>query len=149
MKILVAFGTNGGTTMMVAQKMVEVLNGLGEDDVTLRDMSEMKPEELMDYSAVFIGCSTWGDGEYNDYAQVFFDEVNGADLDLSGSKFALYGLGESFYPIFCGVIDLMIHDLGAKNAQLVGEPLKIDGFPDDNIMEQVAQWVTTTLPQLK
>ena len=61
--------------------------------------------------------------------------------NLSHVKIAIYGLGESFYPIFCNVVELMTKDLQDKHAQIVGESLKIDGFPDDTNLEKVSVWV--------
>lgn len=127
--------------MMVAQKIEELLKAHGQAEVELVDMAELEPATLSSYPIVFIGSSTWGDGEYNDYSQVFFDNLKAATVDLSQSRFAIFGLGETFYPVFCGAVEHMQQDLQTKQAQLLGEALKIDGFPDENVMQSVEKWV--------
>lgn len=148
MNILVTYASIGGNTMMVAQKIEETLREGGQTDVELVDMDQMEPEKLTEFEMIFIGSSTWGDGEYNDFSQVFFDKLKTSSVDLSKTKCAIYGLGESFYPIFCNVVELMKNDLSAKNAQIIGEQLRIDGFPDDTIMGNVSNWVQSILQNL-
>ncbi len=148
MKTLVTYASIGGNTMMVAQKIEELLKQKGHQ-VSLVDMSELKVDQLTQYELVFIGSSTWGDGEYNDFSQAFFDQLKASSTDLSNVKCAVYGLGESFYPVFCNVVSLMNNDLTAKKAQIVGDSLKIDGFPDDVIMQSVEAWVENILSGIK
>lgn len=143
MSILVTYASIGGNTMMVAQKIEEVLKQQGHE-TELVDMDQLTPEKLTEHEIVFIGSSTWDDG-YNAYSQDFFDKLKDAEIDLSGTKFCIYGLGETFYPLFCITNDYMIRDLGAKKGQIVGKPLTVDGFPDDAIMESVTAWVLEML----
>lgn len=147
MKILVTYATMGGSTQMVADKIYQLLNSAGTHQVSIEDMDKLTPESFLDYELVFIGSSTYGDGEYNDISMSFFDKVKASSVDLSSVKFAIYGLGESFYPIFCNVVDLMKDDLSAKNAVIIGEPIKIDGFPDDTVMSAVESWVIQIMTQ--
>jgi flavodoxin I len=148
MKILVTYASCGGNTMMVAEKIFEVLQAEGQTEVTLKDMAELKPEELLEYPFIYFGSSTWGDGEFNDFSQIFFDQLANTDIDLSEVRFALYGLGETFYPIFCGVIDKMIEGLEAKKGKIVGEHLKIDGYPDETVMPSVEEWTRSILSEI-
>lgn len=147
MNILVTYASIGGNTLMVAQKIEEILKASGHD-VDLVDMFDLELEKMSEYSVVFMGSSTWGDGEYNDFSQIFFDKLNKSSIDLSASKFVLFGLGENFYPIFCGVLDRMKSDLEAKKGSIVGEPIKIDGYPDDSVMENVSTWMSEILKLL-
>jgi flavodoxin len=146
MSTLVTYASIGGNTMMVAQKIEEVLKQNGHE-TQLVDMYQLEPEQLTEHPIVFIGSSTWDDG-YNSYSQDFFDKLKDKDIDLSNTNFCIYGCGESFYPLFCITNDFMIRDLGEKKGQIVGKPLTVDGFPDDAIMESVEQWVVDMLKLL-
>lgn len=143
MKTLVTYASIGGNTMMVAQKIEEVLQQQGLE-TELVDMDQLTPEKLTEHEVVFIGSSTWDDG-YNAYSQDFFEKLKASDVDLSKTKFVIFGLGETFYPLFCITNDMMIKDLGEKKGILVGKPLTVDGFPDDAIMESVQNWVLDML----
>lgn len=141
MSILVVYASMGGNTMMVAQKVEEVLKANTQEDVDLVDIEELDPQRLAEYPIVFMGASAWGDEGYNDFSQIFFEKFKDVPVNLKKTKFALFGLGETFYPVYCMAPEMMKEQLSTKGAKFIGKPLKIDGFPDDKIMEDVTNWV--------
>lgn len=140
MKILVAYATMSGTTLMVAEAIKTKLDEVGGHEVEVKDMMDMQPAEILNYELVFLGSSTWDDGRYNDVSRLFFGLLHDSNIDLSSIKLAIFGLGDQFYPHFCQVVDLMKAELEAKNGKIYPEIPKVDGFPDDPEMERVQNW---------
>lgn len=56
-------GTAGGTSMKVADALVEAF-GIDEDDViNMEDDFDDVEEQLLAYDVLFLGSSTWGQGD--------------------------------------------------------------------------------------
>lgn len=49
---------------------------------------------------LIVVSSTYGDGEMPHSAQPFFDRLEAVTPDFAGSRFATFGLGDSFYETF-------------------------------------------------
>ena len=98
MNIHVLYGTETGNAEMVADDIVDALSA----DVSIEsfDMSKCSVADLSADVFYFIVCSTYGDGELPQSAQPFFDALNSQRPDLSGLRFAVFGLGDSFYETF-------------------------------------------------
>ncbi|WP_221030729.1 flavodoxin domain-containing protein [Actomonas aquatica] len=82
----------------------------------VHDLGDLTPQDLTDRElAVFI-VSTWGDGEPPDDAADFWYALEEANLDLSGMRFAVFGLGDKDYTEFNGFarqLDARLATLGA------------------------------------
>jgi len=138
-KALVIFGSTTGNTETVAEQIEKILQDKGLEVVS-KNVVDAKVEELGDgYDIVLFGSSTWGDDEIEfqeDFVE-YFEELDKAKL--KDKKVAVFGCGDSSYEHFCGAVDLLeekMEDLGAK---MIGEPLRIDGDPDDSLSE-ITSW---------
>lgn len=134
--VLIVYGSTTGNTEMVAEQVMELLEG---KDVTLKDVADVTPEELGEFEAVIMGSSTWDDGllqaDFRDFAEDL-------DVSLSGKKMAVFGLGDSSYPAFCEAAGLLEEVVAKLGGELIVESLKIDGFPDEEENEEkVKVWV--------
>lgn len=87
-KIGIFFGSNSGNTEEVAEQLQELLG-----EAELHDVSSSSPSDLADYSNIILGASTWGSGDLQDDFETFIEDI--AEVDLSGKKVAIYGLGDS------------------------------------------------------
>jgi MioC protein len=119
MNIHVLYGTETGNAEMVADDIVDALSG----DVTI-DSTDMSKFAISDLSAdvfYFVVCSTYGDGELPHSAQPFFEALNSEQPNLSGLKFAVFGLGDSFYETFNRGSEIVAQELTQLGAQQVGE----------------------------
>ena len=55
-------------------------------------------------------------------------------------RLAVFGLGDSSYPSFCGVVHQFEDVLKEKGKTLFGESLKIDGYPEGEVMDHATSW---------
>ena len=141
-KILVSFATMSGNTERVAQYInSELPKILPETQTSLTNMMELTEELFNENDLNILGSSTWTDGEFNPISEEFFNRLSASTIDLNGIKFAIFGLGESYYPDFCTVVDKMENIIKSKNGILVVEGLKLDGYVDDNMLHSVGEWL--------
>lgn len=143
-KVLIVYGSTTGNTEMVAEQLMDCL---ADADPVLQDIADTKPEDLTEYDFLVIGSSTWDDGLLQ---QDFRDFVgDGLDIDLSGKKMAIFGLGDTMYPDFCesaNILEESFTDLGGK---IVVDSMRIDGFPDEpENEEKVEAWCEQVKAQL-
>ena len=119
MNIHVLYGTETGNAEMVADDIVDALSA----DVSIEsfDMSKCSVADLSADVFYFIVCSTYGDGELPQSAQPFFDALNSQRPDLSGLRFAVFGLGDSFYETFNRGSEIIAQVLIELGAEQVGE----------------------------
>jgi MioC protein len=119
MNIHVLYGTETGNAEMVADDIVDALSA----DVSIEstDMSKCSVADLSADVFYFIVCSTYGDGELPQSAQPFFDALNSQRPDLCGLRFAVFGLGDSFYETFNRGSEIIAQTLTRLGAEQVGE----------------------------
>jgi flavodoxin I len=96
-------------------------------EVVLRDVFDATASELVQYDGIAIGAYTWGDGELPDEFLDVYEAMS--ELDLSGRKAAVFGSGDSSYPIFCGAVDTIEEKLKELGAELVAEGVKVEFTP--------------------
>eukprot|EP00767_Chilomastix_cuspidata_P007086 gnl/Chilomastix_cuspidata/7644.p1 GENE.gnl/Chilomastix_cuspidata/7644~~gnl/Chilomastix_cuspidata/7644.p1 ORF type:complete len:157 (+),score=13.00 gnl/Chilomastix_cuspidata/7644:32-472(+) len=128
---IIVYGSTTGNTENTSEMIEKILSSKGID-VTVKDVSDIKPEDTKNYDLVVFGCSTWGEDEIElqDDFVPFYEDLGNADL--SGRKVAVFGCGDSSYTHFCGAVDAIEEKARELGANLVSESLKIDGDPDDN-----------------
>lgn len=141
-KILVSFATMSGNTERVAQYINSELPKISpETQISLMNMMELTEELFNEHDLNILGSSTWTDGEFNPISEEFFNRLSASTIDLNGVKFAIFGLGESYYPEFCTVVEKMESVIKSKNGLIITESLKLDGYVDDNMLHSVGEWL--------
>jgi len=142
-KVLISFATMSGNTEKVAAYLSSELPKIvPETQISLVNMMELTEEQFSEHDLNILGSSTWTDGELNPISEEFFSRLKDSSIDLSALKFAIFGLGESYYPQFCTAVDKMTEVIKQKNGLILGEPLKIDGYVDDNTLFSATEWVS-------
>jgi len=97
-KIGIFFGTDSGTTRLIAKKIAKKL-GSELCDKPL-NINRVKLADLLAYDALILGTPTYGEGQVPSLATgaengswgEFLPQLSGADL--SNKRIALYGLGD-------------------------------------------------------
>ncbi|MGR8935614.1 MAG: flavodoxin [Gammaproteobacteria bacterium] len=96
-KIGIFFGTDTGSTRLVAKKIYSVLGEELADKP--KNINRTSPAELLQYDALILGTPSYGVGDLPGLA-VGCQEANWAEFvpyldgcDLSGKRVALFGLG--------------------------------------------------------
>ncbi|MGF1545721.1 MAG: flavodoxin [Thiotrichales bacterium] len=96
-KIGIFFGTQSGTTRLMAKKMAKLL---GEDAAKPVNVNRTTAAELLRYDALILGTPSYGidqlPGQRTDIEDGSWDELMPelAGRNLSGKVIALYGLGD-------------------------------------------------------
>ncbi|PNI88597.1 POR isoform 9 [Pan troglodytes] len=102
--IIVFYGSQTGTAEEFANRLSKDahrygMRGMSADpeEYDLADLSSL-PE--IDNALVVFCMATYGEGDPTDNAQDFYDWLQETDVDLSGVKFAVFGLGNKTYEHF-------------------------------------------------
>jgi flavodoxin I len=144
MKIGIIYGSTMGSTENMSSKIADTLTKAGKE-VSVFNVQDVQPQAMLDYDMIFLGCSTWGNGALQDD---FIDfEENMKSVDLFGKKAAVFGPGDSAYPQFCKAVDILQDALASCKAQIVVEPLKIDGDVQSQL-DKTGEWAESILSQI-
>jgi flavodoxin I len=115
MKLAILYGSSTGHTEEVAEALRDLL---GESTVSaFLNVAEVNPEDLAQYEVIIAGIPTWYSGELQDDWITLYSRLD--DIDLSGSRIAVFGLGDaSGYPLNfidgAGIIYEKLTSLGAQ-----------------------------------
>jgi len=144
-KILIIYGSKRGKTRAMAELLEKKLKE-GGHDVFLKNVYSARPEELLDYDLVLLGCSTWNDG---DLEVDFIDfERKMDDYDLSGKSFAVFGPGSSRYRYFCEAVEILESRIKINGGSLLIPSLKTDEL-ENQVFEETETWGSIILEKLK
>lgn len=125
-KIGIFFGTDTGSTRLVAKKIYAALGTELADKP--KNINRTHPEELLQYDALILGTPSYGVGDLPGLA-VGCQEANWAEfvpyldgVDLSGKRIALFGLGhqERYASRFASSLIQLYRVFYGYGAQLVG-----------------------------
>ena len=121
MSIAIIFGSITGNTETAAHM---IKDELGEHVAYFADVAEISPEDLLPYDVLLLGCPTWHIGQLQDDWEDFLPEMK--DLDLSGKKIGLFGMGDSinYSENFLDAFGLMWQEI-----KLLGSPELIGIWP--------------------
>lgn len=105
-------------TKKIAEKISELS---GEMEIEPVDAESVSEGDFAGYSSMILGVPTWFDGELPIYWDEFVPAIK--DLDLSGKKIAIYGLGDQKgYPEnFGDAVGIMANLVKSRGAVIIGE----------------------------
>jgi sulfite reductase (NADPH) flavoprotein alpha-component len=144
MTIHLIWGSQSGN----ARNLAHVIgDSLADDfDVQVHDMSELDPEEIHNIKTLIVVTSTYGDGEAPDNAAEWMSFLKFSDdLDLSHLKYAVVGLGDTYYPHFCQAGKDFDEYLSKQGAHSLLRRLDCDLYYE----EQYPEWVNELKAVLK
>jgi len=94
MRIVALYGTESGNSEMVAE---DIAGALRDVEVRVEDMSDFDPADLDPRDLYLVVCSSHGDGDLPAGARPFFDSLEQSQRDLTGFRYAMFGLGDRAY----------------------------------------------------
>ncbi|MFT4043402.1 MAG: flavodoxin domain-containing protein [Gordonia sp. (in: high G+C Gram-positive bacteria)] len=95
MSVVILYGTETGNGELVADAIADVL--AADHDPSIHAMDEFAVEDLDTDNFLVVVCSTYGEGELPTGAEPFAEALTELAPDLSGLRFAVFGLGDSVY----------------------------------------------------
>lgn len=150
MKFTVLYGTESGNSEFIAQDLVDHLTGEGYE-AELGDLQSTDPASIEAATGPYlIVCSTHGEGDLPHTAIPFLAALEAQAPDLSGVRYAMFGLGDTFYAETYSqgseIIDRKLTELGA---QRVGEYGRHDASSIDDGTELALAWVPGVIAELQ
>ncbi len=110
-KIGLFYGSDTGNTEVIAGL---IQNKIGEENIDIIDVYDFDISDFNKYENIIIGLSTWHDGQL---VSAFDDiESDFKEIDFSGKKIALYGLGDQF-----GYADYFIDGVGIIGNYIIAQ----------------------------
>ncbi len=132
-KIGIFFGTDTGSTRLVAKKIYSILGPIIADKP--KNINRARVDELLAYDALILGTPSYGIGEMPGLA-VGCQEANWAEfvpnldgVNLSGKRVALFGLGhqERYASRFASSLIQLYRVFYGLGAEIIGQ-WDIDGY---------------------
>ncbi|XP_054250421.1 NADPH--cytochrome P450 reductase isoform X3 [Indicator indicator] len=140
--IVVFYGSQTGTAEEFANRLSKDAHRYGmrgmAADPEEYDLSDLSRLSEIDKSLAVFCMATYGEGDPTDNAQDFYDWLQEADADLSGLRFAVFGLGNKTYEHFNAMgkyVDKRLEELGAQRIFDLGM-----GDDDGNLEEDFITW---------
>lgn len=124
-KPLIVYGTETGNAKKVASKLQasfkkEKINAKSVD-IFQFDVKKLEKETL-----VLFVISTQGEGEFPLNAKDFYEKLKSSNVNLGQLSYAVFGLGDSSYPLFCSAGTLLDEVLEGKGAKRLLPLVKAD-----------------------
>lgn len=145
MNTVVLYGTESGNSELIAQDLADKLNADGHS-AEVFDLQDFEPESLTPENFYLVVCSTHGDGELPNTAIDFHEKFTAFSGDLTGVKYAMFGLGDSFYEETYSQgsehLDRRFTELGATR---IGEYGRHDASSWDLPSDVALDWLPTVI----
>jgi flavodoxin I len=143
-KIGFFFGTETGTTRLVAKKMHKKLG----DELCDKpiNVNRITPAELLKYDALILGTPSYGIGEIPGHGASGCFEPNWAEFldqmpanpDFTGKRIAFFGLGaqERYADRFCSSLFALYEKFKSWGVEIIGD-WPIDGYTYEHSAAEV------------
>ena len=115
-KPTIVYGTETGNSKKLASQLQALLKK-NKIQSKVVDAFQYPIEKLEKETFLIVIMSTQGEGDPPQNAIKFFDNLSNSSVNLSKTQFAVLGLGDSSYPLFCRAgeaIDEQLKRLGAQ-----------------------------------
>ncbi|MDH5858268.1 sulfite reductase flavoprotein subunit alpha [Lampropedia aestuarii] len=116
-RLHIAYGSESGNAQTLAQRLAQQPLWQGQVDPAI-ELNALSLTAWQQGDLLVIISSSFGDGEPPANAAFFLAQVLQSD-DLTGLRYALFGLGDTGYPQFCGFTKQLDAALQARGAQAV------------------------------
>lgn len=143
--ITIAFGSQSGNAQNLAQVIGDQLENEGLSNQVI-DMSSLDPEGISELGKLIIVTSTHGDGEAPDNASEWLSYLKfSEEVELKGLRYAVLGLGDTYYPHFCQCAKDFDQYLSKRGGHAMIPRLDCDLYYE----EQYGEWLATLISVLK
>lgn len=135
METVLLYGSSGGNTSDVAEKIKEAYGSINAIDVADASADDLAADFII------LGTSTWGIGDLQDDFEDFIETLESADL--SEKTIALFGLGDQDgYPdTFCDGMGIVYKAVADKCKKVIGFTGTADYEYDESMSEVDGKFV--------
>ena len=138
--LTILFGTESGNAELVAQSLAAHVRD--RFAVTVQDLADTDPAALNTSHPYVVVCSTYGDGELPTSARAFAAAVSEGSADLSGVRYAAFGLGDRTYgETFARGVVVLDETLAAAGASRFGDVGRHDAAGGRPPARQACAWL--------
>ncbi len=144
--VLIIFGSTGGNTELVTDKVTEILTSK-KHKVTVQRAELTNESDLTKFKYIILCSSTYGQGLLQEYMRKFMYELK----SLKGKKCAVIGLGDPKYNIEYVVeaAKILENDVKEKGGELLQTALRIIKSPVPHLDTMVKDWAEKLSKLLK
>ena len=113
----VFFGSDTGVTEEVTNILIEQW----DTDIDKHEVTNISKDDFKAYDLIFLGISTWYDGDLQSDWEAFFDEFK--TIDFTNKTIAIYGLGDQigYGDYFIDGVGILAEVIENNGGRLVGE----------------------------
>lgn len=148
MNIAILFGTETGNAEMLAEDLAAALES--DHETRFENLQNTTVEDLKAADLTFIVCSSYGDGELPASVQPFVDRLQKEQPDLTGMRFAMFGLGDTEYASTFGHGSMKLAELLSKQgAQSIGTRVVHDASGDEMAEDMAIPWAEDILEKIE
>lgn len=144
--VLIIYGSTGGNTELVTDKVAEVLTAK-KHKITIQRAELTKESDLAKYKYIIFASSTYGQGLLQEHMLKFMYFLK----SLKGKKCAAIGLGDPKYNVEYVVESAKLLEKGIqeKGGELLTTALRIVKSPVPHLNTSVKDWATKLSKLLK
>ena len=143
MQIAILYGTETGNAEMLAE---DIASHLSDHETSVTNLSDFDTATFDRESFYIIVTSTYGDGELPASAQPFAEAMDAAKPDLTGIRFAIFGMGDSEYPETFNYGGKRLEEILTRaGAERVGERVTHDASGADMADDLALPWIDDIL----
>lgn len=139
-KVAIVYASITGNTKELAEELFKLFLAKPVE-VTIYKIEEFPHSHLGHFDAIAIGTYTWGNGEIPEEMWGIYQAIEYEDCDnlISG----VFGTGDSFYPNYCGAVNLFRNMLYAHTN--LAATLKVELTPQANDLHRCQKFVDLLL----
>lgn len=140
MNITVLYGTESGNSELIAEDLGAKLRETHEA-IEVHDLRDFEPAELTAENFYIVVCSTHGEGDLPNTALPFAERFDANPPSLDGLRYAMFGLGDSFYDTYSQGSEQLDRRLSDRGAVRVGEYGRHDASSWDLPSDIALEWL--------
>ncbi|MBZ3906426.1 MULTISPECIES: flavodoxin domain-containing protein [Streptomyces] len=140
----VLFGTESGNAEMAADDIAAAFGGQGFETVTT-ELTDIEVSDLPAMEIAVFVSSTYGEGGLPETAAPFYEALMAERPDLTGVRFAAFGLGDSVYETFNNAIETLRTALLELGAEQLGTTARHDAASTTPATDLAAAWARDLL----
>lgn len=145
MKFAVLYGTESGNSELIAEDLGAKLRETSSD-VEVHDLQNFDPNDLNADTFYLVVCSTHGEGDLPNTAIPFAEAFDAALPDLTGVRYAMFGLGDTFYEdTYSQGSEHIDRRFAQQGAERVGEYGRHDASSWDLPSDVALEWLPGVL----